>query len=323
MGLALLIHPHPAPAEPADTASDAELAAARSLFEQARDLEKEGRWAEALEKLEAVGKVRMTPQVRFHIALCHMRLGRLVAARNGFTQARREARRHDAQQVIRESNDHIESLEARIPSLRIQLEAPPAAWSVSIDGDRIERGLLQVPIPLDPGDHRVTVVADGYEDFERSVTLDEGVTQTLTVSLRPRRSEPGREAQPVSTPAPTPSADHVQPSGPTLGWILVGTGGALLLGAAGSALAHSSAVDDIEQRCPSHTDCDPALEDTHDRAQTYGALAAVLGGVGVATLGAGGFVVWTSSGDRADESQMAIRPVSSSDGFGMAGVMTW
>jgi len=327
VGAALLLAPIPAAAQSANPPTDAELAAARSLFGEARDLEKQEQWAEALTKLQAVASVRMTAQVRFHIALCHEHTGKLVAARNGFETARREAREEKAEQVLRESAEHIEALKARIPSLRIQLSEQPPDLSVIIDGDAIQSGLLAVPIPLDPGEHLIRATAPGHEPVERTVALEEGATQDLSIEMLPL---PAPVAAPIPPP-PAPKPKQEQPprdpkpteQNPTLGWILVGTGGALIVGSAVSAVVRSSAISDIDDSCPSHANCDPALKDTRDRAQTFGTLAAVLGGLGVATLGAGGYLVWSSNHGHADETTIAIQPTIHPEWVGMGGVVQW
>jgi PEGA domain len=329
VGAALLLAPIPVAAQ---STQPSELAAARSLFNEARELEKQGQWAEALTTLEAVASVRMTAQVRFHIALCHEHIGKLVAARNGFETARREAREEKAEQVLLESTEHIEALEARIPSVRIKLSEQPPGLSVLIDGDEIQTGLLAVPIPLDPGEHRVRVTAPGHEDVERIVSLEEGATQDLAIEMQPLPAPVAAKPKPMTqapiAPSPPPKQEstrdgNVTSGDPTLGWVLVGTGGALLVGSAVSAIVRSSAISDIDDSCPSHTGCDPSLKDTRDQAQTFGTLAAVLGGLGVATVGAGGYLVWSSSPGQADETNVAIRPTIHPEGLSMSGVVVW
>src|SRR5687767_14699749 len=69
----------------------AELKRARAQFQQATELEQAGNWTAALQAFREVGQVRMTPQVRFHIAVCEERLGRLVAALGGYELALADA----------------------------------------------------------------------------------------------------------------------------------------------------------------------------------------------------------------------------------------
>jgi hypothetical protein len=314
--LALLL-PSPAEAQPSNPPSDAELATARNLFAEARQLEQQGRWADALPKLEAIGQVRMTPQVRFHIALCHLHTGKLVAARNGFEAALREARAENADQVVREAADHIHALKARIPTVRIRLPEQPANPTVRIDDSPIHAGLLAAPVPLDPGSHVVRVQAPGHAPFEAKLDLDEKTTLELSVTL---------ETLPPAPETPPPASNSLRDESapdPTLGWVLVGVGGAMLAGSAVSALVRTSAISDIDDACPSHRDCDPSLESTHDRAQTFGMLSIALAGLGIASAGTGGYLLWSSRGTQGDDVALSIHPVAQPGSLGMFGAVQW
>src|SRR4051812_44241769 len=70
-------------ARPAFAQDKKELSKARAQFQRAIELEQAGNYSTALEQFRDVGQVRMTPQVRFHIATCEEKLGRLVTALGG------------------------------------------------------------------------------------------------------------------------------------------------------------------------------------------------------------------------------------------------
>src|SRR4030095_11314931 len=72
---------------PARADDKQELARARAQFQQATELEQAGNFAAAVQAFREVGQVRMTPQVRFHIAVCEEKLGRWVAALGSFELA--------------------------------------------------------------------------------------------------------------------------------------------------------------------------------------------------------------------------------------------
>src|SRR5258706_15123609 len=99
--------------------SQAQVQAARELFQEAERDEDAKRWAEALEKLRRVAAVRLTPGVRYHIALCEENLGQLVAALADYTLAENQARAENAQDVLRLVGKKLESLRARVPRLTI------------------------------------------------------------------------------------------------------------------------------------------------------------------------------------------------------------
>src|SRR3954465_5441177 len=68
-----------------------ELSIARGKFQQAIELERAGDFAQALRLLREVGQLKMTPQVRYHIAVCLDNLGQLVAAVGSYELALADA----------------------------------------------------------------------------------------------------------------------------------------------------------------------------------------------------------------------------------------
>ena len=71
--------------------AESELEAARKAFAAGIELEKAGDYEGALAKFEETSSVKMTPQVRFHVALCHEKLGRFVEAIEGYELAAKQA----------------------------------------------------------------------------------------------------------------------------------------------------------------------------------------------------------------------------------------
>src|SRR5262249_47147754 len=74
----------PVYAQKAGVPSKVDLEKAKKAFFEGIAFEEQKKWDEALKRFEAVAKVRMTPQVRFHIALCKENLGMLVEALHDF-----------------------------------------------------------------------------------------------------------------------------------------------------------------------------------------------------------------------------------------------
>ena len=313
----------PAYADP----SESEVVAAREMFQQARALERESKWPEALDKLVAVGQVRMTPQVRFHIALCLKNTGKLVAARNAFEDARREGTKQGADQVVLEAGEHIADLVARTPQLRLEVPGDVANLEVSIDGQRVAVSILAVPLPLDPGTHQLSVTAPGRQTFEEAIKLEERKVSEIAVTLPVAEGPPPvAVVTPIAKPAPPPAAPKPIEEGntnTTVGWVALGGGAALLVGAGISALVRGSAISEIDDQCPSHQNCDPSLQDTRDRAQTFGVLSGVLGIVGVAAAGTGGVLLWTASDGRPDAAAIRVNPSVAGSEARITGVVQW
>jgi hypothetical protein len=304
VGLAAFLHGGFAGAEP----SAAELAAARDAFREARQAEDGGDWAGALEKLKAVAAVKMTVQVRFHLGLCHEQLGFLVEAMNDFELAAVEASEQRIGSVASEAPEHAARIRERLPKLTLAMPADaPLDPKITIDGGTIGSTLASRPIPVNPGSHDIEVRAPG-RIFRGTITIAEKEALSVQIVFSPVPVE-------VSSAAPAASAAPVAPSpaqpaerragGATVGWVMVGTGSAVLVGAGVSGLVWMSARSSIDDKCPTHQNCTPDVQSDQDRATTFGLLGPILGGVGVAAVVTGVVLVATS---RKASTPVAITP---------------
>ena len=139
---------------PAAAAPDKEeLSKARARFQQATELEQAGNWAAALQQFREVGQVRMTPQVRYHIALCEEKLGKLVAALGGFELALSEAESLGPD-FHKEVEDKTNALRERIPKLVIERGEGAEAATIELDGVALGASSIGIEVPLDPGPHQ-------------------------------------------------------------------------------------------------------------------------------------------------------------------------
>src|SRR5260221_4408043 len=98
-----------------DAPTTAQLNAARSMFIAAEKDEDAQRWSEAFEKLQRVAQVKLTPGVRYHLALCEEHLGRLVAALSDYKTAASDALAEKASDVLRLVDRRITDTTERIP----------------------------------------------------------------------------------------------------------------------------------------------------------------------------------------------------------------
>ncbi|HEY3254828.1 MAG TPA: PEGA domain-containing protein, partial [Polyangiaceae bacterium] len=189
--LALTIAPRPAWAQ-----DKKELSKARAQFQRGIELEQAGNFSTALEQFRDVGQVRMTPQVRFHIATCEEKLGRLVTALGGYQLAFADAD-SVGEDFKAEVQTAVTRLEAGIPKLVIQRGSGAEAAEIQLDGVALGASSVGVPVPLDPGPHSVSAKAPGALPFSQTVTIAENEQKTVDVALSP---EPQPEAHPSAGP---------------------------------------------------------------------------------------------------------------------------
>ena len=267
-----------------------ELAAARKLFVEGKELETTGQWAEALEKFETVAKVKMTPQVRFHIALCHENLGRLVEAVNGFELAEQEARAagDKARDVEENAPKRAAALRERVAQLTLSISGKMRVSKIYLDGRPVT--LIDKPIPVDPGEHLVEVKRDDEVTFSETLFFEEADTHALTLEIDdPEPPPPPPDPTPDPTPdTTTPTPDEKPPQ--WIAYIVAGTGVAALVVGGVVWSVRQSELDKIAAECDdpeNFTGCNPRFEPTAAGAENLDTAAKVLFGVGAAGVAAG------------------------------------
>ncbi|APR80860.1 Hypothetical protein A7982_06207 [Minicystis rosea] len=183
-----------------------ELAAARQVFNEGKALEGKSQWAEALEKFKKVAMVKMTPQVRFHIALCEENLGRFVSAIKGFELAGEEAKLAGsaAAEVEKLAPERAAALRGRVGKLQIEVTGKIIDSKILLDDVALAPSNLTADIALDPGTHVVEVRdKDGKSTFKKDVAVAERSSQKLEVPVDDKEPAPASTG-PVEPPPPPP-----------------------------------------------------------------------------------------------------------------------
>lgn len=276
---------------PAGAQTPEELAAARQVFTEGKQLEGKSAWAEALEKFKKVALVKITPQVRFHIALCEENLGHLVSALKGFELAAEEAKLAGAAavEVANLAPGRADALRARVAKLHVNVEGPVLTSKIFLDDVELAPRDLGGPILVDPGKHVIEVRSqDGAGTFRTEVSFREGSSGQVTV--------PVHDKPPVAPPkiveaSPHPSRVPIYVAGG------VGLAGLVVSGVFWGLRAGtiSQAVDAGHCKLD-YTGCDSTLKSKIDelagRGRTDGVVSGVFLGVGIAgLLTAGAFAI--------------------------------
>jgi PEGA domain len=297
--LAAALSASPARAQPA--AGDP--VAAQALFKAAREMVDAGDWAGGCAKFEASLALQASASTMLNIAKCHEHDGKIASAWDAYnraltlnTETRGDTRRKGLEGLARKG---VEALAPRLPKLRVTVAGSPAGLRVLRDGKEIPAGALGDALPSDPGPHEIQVSAPGFRSETRAVTLEEGKTAIVSITLTPGEEKPagGEKAGGGEKP---PSRGV-----PVWAWI-TGAGGLVLSGVAVYFL-----VDDLAAvgRLQSSANCAPlagggyACNPHYDyqaddaRKNRDLPLAIALGSAGVLALGAavGGIVLGTSA----------------------------
>src|SRR5580700_1151990 len=192
--------------------SEADRQAARDLFQTGYQLQQAGSYAEALDKFKRAQAVFSAPTNLLHIAECEAQLGLLVESAETYRGLISLTLPADAPAAFRAAQTQgaaeIQQIEARVPKVRIEVvPMNPPGLAVTIDDQPMNTALVGVDRPIDPGPHKIAVVASGYGREEKTVVIREKEPpQLLSFALQAVAVVAKPEAPPaqVFVPAPIP-----------------------------------------------------------------------------------------------------------------------
>ncbi|MEJ7735541.1 MAG: hypothetical protein WKG00_40935, partial [Polyangiaceae bacterium] len=133
-----------------------ELQLARGRFDEGLSLAAAGDWTGALSAFQEVGRIKLTPQVRFHIARCEEMLGWWVRALGKYRLVVVEARGVDgAEEAGQRAAVAVGRLEREVPVLEVTVRGAAGRVELFLDGAPLGPASGVRAVPVDPGDHRV------------------------------------------------------------------------------------------------------------------------------------------------------------------------
>jgi hypothetical protein len=139
--------------------ADGDKATAEALFSEGRRLMASGNYATACEKFAASQKLDPGLGTSLNLADCYEKSGRTASAWVEFRDAASAAHRvgsKDREQVARARAD---ALEKQLSRLTLVEKTPHPEQRVARDGAPVDRAVLGMAVPVDPGQHVVDVVA--------------------------------------------------------------------------------------------------------------------------------------------------------------------
>ena len=287
-------HPVCAQTSPVDPTTEREREA-KSRYDAAVSAYQAGHYQQAIKLFLVADQLAPRAALAFNIAQAYDRLEDSPGALRFFREyLRRETSPGNGEGVRK----RIAELEGALAAQGVQqltvLSEPPGAF-VSIDGQ--PRGATPWTGELVPGNHRLTLLKEGFGVITRDVTLEAARAADVNVELE-AAPDPSRQpavvpssvsAPAAAPPPPPPVASHPQPAPHPFGpwpWLTLGAGGAALVAAGAFELARSSDEQAAED---AKTQID--YVEAHDSAQAHQTTARVLAGVGGALVVAGGVLV--------------------------------
>jgi tetratricopeptide (TPR) repeat protein len=192
----------------------ADKANARSLATEGIELYNEGRYADALDRLERAQSLFDAPMHLLYIARAQVKLGQLVEASETYRRLIRVELSQETPAAVREAVEaadaELDGVEARVSALRIEIVPPnEPGLVVTIDDKPVSPAAIGVDRPMNPGRHRIRASVSDGRRVETTIELADGAREALRLEL-------------AMTPPSSPAAAVTQPgdAAPSRGFVL-------------------------------------------------------------------------------------------------------
>lgn len=290
------------PAHAAPTAKDK--ADARQLVNDAKKATKEKNYAEAVKLLFKADELDPSPQLELDLAKALIADGKLVGATKVLRVLADPESKTTPKPLRDQAKKTLNEIEAKIPFLQVVVVGPADGKGLTrIDGVETD---ASVEAPVDPGEHKIEVTADGFDPGTTTVKLAEGKHEKVSVTLTRKVVAKQEESKGSLLP----------------GIITISAGGAVVVvGAVFGGLAFSAAAA-AKDNCKG-TNCSPKAQDDIDTSKTFGNVSTAMFVIGGAAVAAGVvlLIIQPGGGSKKPEPAKAGLTVTPWIGLGQAGAV--
>jgi hypothetical protein len=302
--------------------------AAESLFREGRTLVKQGRLQDGCDKFEASEVIEPSVGTLLNLGDCREKLGKVATAWAAFKKAEAMAKASGKDDKrAAEAQRRAARLEPQLPNLTISAKPTPGLV-IKRNGEKLDSGVLDTPVPVDPGTYRIVAEAPGYKPYQldvslairgkRTITIPPLQKQEVAIAQKSISDEP--DISPVPRAAPPPRSLSFDEPAHHSSWTTTRSisvaSAALGAIALGGGIYYGLRSRDLEDRsdklCPNTMCGDPQglkLNDDAQSAATRANILYVLGGAAFATSA----VLWIIG---SPEEHPVIRPTLSGNTVG-------
>jgi serine/threonine-protein kinase len=303
----------------AQSSSTSDKALAESLFDRGLELMKLGKDEEACQTLERSQGVEPGVGTMLYLGECYEKLGRTASAWAMYREAASLAQEQGQSERAKKGATRAEHLQASLSKLTV---VPPSSVTIpglliTRNGNVVPAAALGAPVPVDPGEQKLSAAAPGYAPWNMTVELpangarlvvdvpalhqlpaSEEAPAAPSIAL----SEPTKEAATAAAVQPTAAEPHSTFHKP-LAYVLGGVG-VVTLGVGSyfgiRAISENGKAEDL---CPTGRCTGQGI--THDESARSAATASnVLVAIGLPLVAAG--VVVYLVRPREDNVQVAL-----------------
>ncbi len=260
---------------------------AQSRFIKGRQLYNQKKYEAALTELNASLDLVASPNTRLYIGRCLRDMGRTVEAYVELGRAAVEAKElvhADAryEQAATAANDERTQLQPKLGFVEVTVTHPAESTTLRVAGDEVRRGGWAEPVPVLPGEVRVSVETPGQAPLSETVAVRAGEHKQVALDA----GAEGASSSPEAPAASTVAVDSDGGSRAVMRPLAYAAGGIALAGLATFVVAGAIAngtYSDLEKAC-GNGPCPPGHDGDVSSGKTQQTLANV--GLGVFAVAA-------------------------------------
>ena len=159
-------------------------------FKSGVALFKEAKYSEALAEFERAYEIAPHPLVLYNIAGCHRELSQYADAVKFYNRFLTEGKGKVPAARLTTAQTELDGILARIARVTVTV-APSDGATIIVDGNTLGT-LVEMPLMLPPGEHKLVARATGYKDVERTVRVASGDELTIELTLVALPPEPAK-----------------------------------------------------------------------------------------------------------------------------------
>jgi hypothetical protein len=206
------------------SARAADSAGADALFQAAKELARQGKYAEACPKFEASYKLDKTLGALLNVADCHEHVDRVASAWAEWGEAADLARK-DSDKRAEYAEKRRAALTPRLPKLEIHVVNPVGSLDVWRDDVKLDPASFDTPLPVDPGERQIVVKRGEQVLQKKPFKAVEGETGKLEIDLAAiDKAVPAlpKDRPAVLAPAAAPPPSKLRTAGIVVGAVGLG-----------------------------------------------------------------------------------------------------
>lgn len=259
--------------------------AAEALFEEGRKLIADRKAAQACPKFAESQRLDPGGGTLVNLAYCHELEGKTATAWSEFRDALGQAIKDDRKDREDLARTHIADLAPKLMRVVVRVPERLAARDpeINLDKSKLPPTAWDTPIPVDPGEHHVSVSIAGAQPWSVAISVSEpGETYTVKIPSFESAAVCPQGQMRVQEACVAIPWDATQSRRTTAFWLTLGGAGALLVTSAITGVVALSANAYVKDNCSNDRDFCRVSDagDAATRAKTFAWIS-------TATLGAG------------------------------------